>query len=166
MPTALFITSPIIMKLLEDRLPIQNITVMVQKEAAERLAALPGTRASAVRCAVRYFAQPNMMFTVQAGSFYPAPKRDQRGGPAGHPANPRRGRAGRKSLLRPGAGGLRPAPQDRRQCHAAGLGLPRQQVADALAAAGLDPRVRPEQLTLEHFAALDAALRAAGPSAG
>ena len=49
---------------------------------------------------------------------------------------------------------------------AAGLGLPRQQVADALAAAGLDPRVRPEQLTLEHFAALDAALRAAGPSAG
>ena len=44
----------------------------------------------------------------------------------------------------------------------AGLGLPRQQVADALAAAGLDPRVRPEQLTLEHFAALDAALRATG----
>ena len=41
-----YITSPIIMKLLEDRLPIQNITVMVQKEAAERLAALPGTRAS------------------------------------------------------------------------------------------------------------------------
>ena len=38
-----YITSPIIMKLLEDKLPITNITVMVQKEAAERLAALPGT---------------------------------------------------------------------------------------------------------------------------
>ena len=70
-----YITSPIIMKLLEDKLPVENITVMVQKEAAERLAALPGTRESgAVSCAVRYFAQPRMMFTVQAGSFYPAPK--------------------------------------------------------------------------------------------
>ena len=43
---------------------------------------------------------------------------------------------------------------------AAGLGLSRQQVAQALQDAGLDPRVRPEQLTLEDFAAVDAALRA------
>ena len=41
-----YITSPIIMKLLEEKLPVENITVMVQKEAAERLAAQPGTRAS------------------------------------------------------------------------------------------------------------------------
>ena len=76
-----YITSPIIMKLLEDRLPVQNITVMVQKEAAERLAALPGTRASgAVSCAVRYFAQPKMMFTVQAGRFLPAPQGTRPGG--------------------------------------------------------------------------------------
>ena len=113
-----YITSPIIMKLLEDRLPIQNITVMVQKEAAERLAALPGTRASgAVSCAVRYFAQPKMMFTVQAGSFYPAPKVTSAVVRLDIRPTPRRGRAGRKSLLRPGAGGFRSAPQDRRQCH-------------------------------------------------
>ena len=44
-----YITSPIIMKLLEEKLPVENITVMVQKEAAERLAAQPGTRASGGR---------------------------------------------------------------------------------------------------------------------
>ena len=48
-----YITSPIVMKLLGDRLPIRNLTVMVQKEAADRLAAAPGTRASsAISCAV------------------------------------------------------------------------------------------------------------------
>ena len=161
-----YITSPIIMKLLEDRLPIQNITVMVQKEAAERLAALPGTRASgAVSCAVRYFAQPKMMFTVQAGSFYPAPKvtsavvrLDIRPTPAVAVPDEKAYFA----LVRAAFGQRRKTAAN---AIAAGLGLPRQQVADALAAAGLDPRVRPEQLTLEHFAALDAALRAAGPSA-
>ena len=158
-----YITSPIIMKLLEDRLPVQNITVMVQKEAAERLAALPGTRASgAVSCAVRYFAQPKMMFTVQAGSFYPAPKvtsavvrLDIRSTPAVAVPDEKAYFA----LVRAAFGQRRKTAAN---AIAAGLGLPRQQVADALAAAGLDPRVRPEQLTLEHFAALDAALRAAG----
>ena len=158
-----YITSPIIMRLLEDRLPVQNITVMVQKEAAERLAALPGTRASgAVSCAVRYFAQPKMMFTVQAGSFYPAPKvtsavvrLDIRPTPAVAVPDEKAYFA----LVRAAFGQRRKTAAN---AIAAGLGLPRQQVADALAAAGLDPRVRPEQLTLEHFAALDAALRAAG----
>ena len=52
-----YITSPIVMKLLGDRLPIESLTVMVQKEAADRLAAVPGTRASsAISCAVNYYA--------------------------------------------------------------------------------------------------------------
>ncbi len=70
-----YITSPIVMKLLGDRLPIRNLTVMVQKEAADRLAAAPGTRASsAISCAVSYYATSKMMFTAAPGSFYPAPK--------------------------------------------------------------------------------------------
>ena len=72
-----YITSPIVMKLLGDRLPIQNLTVMVQKEAADRLAAAPGTRASsAISCAVSYYATSKLMFTAAPGSFYrrsPAP---------------------------------------------------------------------------------------------
>ena len=60
------------MKLLGDRLPIESLTVMVQKEAADRLAAAPGTRASsAISCAVSYYATSKMMFTAAPGSFYP-----------------------------------------------------------------------------------------------
>ena len=70
-----YITSPIVMKLLGDRLPIESLTVMVQKEAADRLAAVPGTRASsAISCAVNYYATSRLMFTAAPGSFYPAPK--------------------------------------------------------------------------------------------
>ena len=70
-----YITSPIVMKLLEDKLPIEHITVMVQHEAAQRLCAEPGTReAGAVTYAVHYYAQPKLLFTVSPGSFYPAPK--------------------------------------------------------------------------------------------
>ena len=70
-----YITSPLVMKLLEDRLPLQHITVMVQREAAQRLAALPGTRgAGAVSYAVHYYACPQVLFSVQPGSFYPPPK--------------------------------------------------------------------------------------------
>lgn len=156
-----YITSPIIMKLLEDKLPIDNITVMVQKEAAERLAALPGTRESgAVSCAVRYFAQPRMMFSVQAGSFYPAPKvtsavvrMDIRPTPAVSVPDEKAYFA----LVRAAFGQRRKTAAN---SIAAGLGIPRPQVTAALEAAGLDTRVRPEQLTLEDFAAVDAALRA------
>ena len=48
---------------------------LIQKEAADRLAAVPGTRASsAISCAVNYYAASRLMFTAAPGSFYPAPK--------------------------------------------------------------------------------------------
>ena len=72
-----YITSPVIMKLLEERLPVEAITVMVQKEAALRICAEAGTRqCGAVTIAVRYYAQPRVLFSVSAGSFIPAPKVD------------------------------------------------------------------------------------------
>lgn len=72
-----YITSPVIMKLLEERLPVEAITVMVQKEAALRICAEAGTRqCGAVTIAVRYYAQPRVLFSVSAGSFMPAPKVD------------------------------------------------------------------------------------------
>ena len=72
-----YITSPVIMKLLEERLPIKALTVMVQKEAADRLCAQMGTRATgAVTAAVRYYSEPKLLFKVSAGSFMPAPKVD------------------------------------------------------------------------------------------
>ena len=154
-----YITSPILMKLLGEKLPIRFITVMVQKEAADRLAAAPGTRESgAISCAVSYYAQPQMLFTVQPGSFYPAPKvtsavvkLDIRPTPAVKVED----EEAYFALVRAAFGQRRKTAAN---SIAAGLGLPKETVLAALEAAGLDPRVRPEKLTLEDFAALRCAL--------
>ncbi len=72
-----YITSPIIMMLLESRLPITSITVMVQKEAADRLCAQVGTReAGAVTVAVTYYAEKEILFDVDRSSFMPPPNVD------------------------------------------------------------------------------------------
>lgn len=72
-----YITSPVIMKLLESRLPIEEIVVMVQKEAAERFCAEIGSRESgAVTVAVNYYANAEMLFEVTKDCFYPSPKID------------------------------------------------------------------------------------------
>lgn len=72
-----YITSPIIMMLLESRLPIKTITTMVQKEAGQRLCAPVGTRdMGAVTVAVNYFSKAKILFNVSRGSFMPAPNVD------------------------------------------------------------------------------------------
>ncbi|MDO4406910.1 MAG: 16S rRNA (adenine(1518)-N(6)/adenine(1519)-N(6))-dimethyltransferase RsmA [Eubacteriales bacterium] len=72
-----YITSPVIMKLLSEELPVENLTVMVQKEAADRLCADVGTRAAgAVTVAIQYYAEAEQLFFVSKGSFLPAPKVD------------------------------------------------------------------------------------------
>lgn len=72
-----YITSPIIMRLLESRLPIDEIEVMVQREAAQRLCAEIGSReAGAVSVAVEYFGESEILFEVGRESFFPSPKVD------------------------------------------------------------------------------------------
>ena len=72
-----YITSPIIMMLLESRLPLDKITVMVQKEAAERICAEVGSRdAGAVTVAVNYYADSEILFGVRRNSFMPPPNVD------------------------------------------------------------------------------------------
>lgn len=72
-----YITSPVIMALLESRLPIDEIVVMVQKEAGERLCAKVGSRlAGAVTVAVHYYADSEILFDVSRDSFMPSPKVD------------------------------------------------------------------------------------------
>nr|MCR5718817.1 16S rRNA (adenine(1518)-N(6)/adenine(1519)-N(6))-dimethyltransferase RsmA [Oscillospiraceae bacterium] len=69
-----YITSPLIMRLLEEKLPIETITVMVQKEAAQRMCAPIGSRESgAVSVAVAYYGEAEKLFDVSRGSFMPAP---------------------------------------------------------------------------------------------
>ncbi len=150
-----YITSPIIMKLLEENLSIDNITVMVQKEAAARICAAPGSReAGAISLAVQYYSRPQVCFNVSPGSFYPPPKvtssvirLDIKKEKDVHPAS-------EKNMFRL----IKAAFGQRRKTFvnsvSANLSLPKAQVESALSATGLDLMVRPEKLTLKEFAAL------------
>ena len=154
-----YITSPIVMKLLGDRLPIESLTVMVQKEAADRLAAAPGTRASsAISCAVSYYATSKMMFTAAPGSFYPAPKVTSavvRMEIRPTPAVQVEDEAGYFALVRAAFGQRRKTAAN---AIASGLGMPKDAVTAAIEAAGFDARIRPEALTLEDFAKIQSTL--------
>lgn len=150
-----YITSPLVMRLLEERLPVESITVMVQKEAAERLCAAPGSRAAgAVSYAVSYYARPKLLFAVQPGSFYPPPRVTSavirlellKTPPVDTPDE-----AGFFRLIRAAFGQRRKAAAN---AVSAGLGLPKPMVTDAMRAAGLGALARPEQLSLADFCAL------------
>lgn len=70
-----YITTPIIMKLLEDRLDIESITVMIQKEVADRLVAKPGeANTGAITYAINYYTNPTRIYEVDKTSFIPAPE--------------------------------------------------------------------------------------------
>lgn len=72
-----YITSPVIMKLLEEKLPIKAITVMVQLEAADRICAAVGSReCGAITASINYYAKPKKLFRVNRGSFMPSPNVD------------------------------------------------------------------------------------------
>ena len=72
-----YVTSPIIMHLLKSDLPIDSITVMVQKEAGERICADVGDKkAGAITVAVSYYSSAKKLFDVPRSSFYPSPKVD------------------------------------------------------------------------------------------
>lgn len=69
-----YITTPIIMQLLESRVPLANVTVMVQKEVAERMQAKPGTKEyGALSLAVQYYARPYLAANVPPNCFMPRP---------------------------------------------------------------------------------------------
>lgn len=72
-----YITTPIIMRFLEEEQPFSSITVMIQKEVAERMAAKPGTKEyGALSAAVQFFTRPRIIGKVPASVFMPPPKVD------------------------------------------------------------------------------------------
>lgn len=154
-----YITSPVIMTLLESRLPLKAVTVMVQREAAQRLCAPVGSRLSgAVTVAVDYYAEARKLFDVSAGSFMPAPKvdssvirldiREKPGIEVGdeklffsmvHAAFSQRRKTASNSI-------------------SSGTGIPKAVVAEAIERCGFPPAVRAESMTGEQLAALCEAL--------
>ncbi|HHV51541.1 MAG TPA: 16S rRNA (adenine(1518)-N(6)/adenine(1519)-N(6))-dimethyltransferase RsmA [Clostridiales bacterium] len=149
-----YITSPILMKLLESRLPVDSITVMVQKEAADRICAKPGTReCGAVTLAVWYYSEPQKLFPVSRGSFMPAPNVDSAVIRLNIRKNPPCEVKDEKAMFRL----IKAAFGQRRKTlpnSLMGAGLSRDEAISLLDAAGIPRQARAEQLTLEQFAEL------------
>lgn len=148
-----YITSPVIMRILEEKLPINSLTVMVQKEAAERICAAPGTRESgAISAAVHYYAEPKMLFKVSAGSFLPAPKVDSEVIKLEILKKPPVETADEKMFFRV----VKAAFMQRRKTAAnslsAGLGMPKAEVNILLEKSGIKPSARAEEMTMQDFA--------------
>ena len=150
-----YITSPVIMKLLDERPPIRAMTVMVQKEAADRLCAQMGTReCGAVTAAVRYYSTPRMLFRVSRGSFMPAPNVDSAVIRLDISPEPKYKVTDEKLFFRI----VRAAFEQRRKQMvnplSSTLGIDKQTLAEMLESCGIKPTARPEELKMEEFAAL------------
>jgi len=147
-----YITSPCIMRLLEARLNIRRVTVMVQKEVAQRICAPPGGRDyGAISAAVQYFAQPELLFNVPPSCFYPRPEvssavivlrmREAYGSDAQRYLQTVRAMfAMRRKTVR----------SNLRQS----FGMTQSQAGETLRAAGIDENARAETLSVKDFLAL------------
>ncbi|HIS77630.1 MAG TPA: 16S rRNA (adenine(1518)-N(6)/adenine(1519)-N(6))-dimethyltransferase RsmA [Candidatus Merdivicinus excrementipullorum] len=150
-----YITSPIIMALLEQRLPIKAVTVMVQKEAGDRLCApMPSRECGAVTAAVRYYSEPKVLFPVSRGSFCPAPNVDSMvirlDVKDALPLQPEE----EKTLFRVVKAAFGQRRKTLPNTLSAGLGISKAEAAEKLAAAGLKPTARAEELSMEQFCRL------------
>ena len=154
-----YITSPVIMKLLEEKLPIKALTVMVQKEAADRLCAQMGTRAcGAVTAAVRYFSEPRLLFKVSAGSFMPAPKVDSAVIRMDVYKKPKLDVNDEKLYFRVVRGAFSQRRKTVLNSVSSALGIDKATLTQAFSEAGVNPALRPEAMSLENFAALSNAI--------
>ncbi len=148
-----YITSPVIMKLLEDKLPIDSITVMVQKEAAQRLCAKVGTRdSSAITVAVNYYSEPGLLFHVSAGSFMPAPKVDSAVIRLDINETPRAQAKDEKMFFKVVKASFAQRRKTVVNSISSSLSIEKAKVEEALVNSGVSKTARAEQLTLEDFA--------------
>ena len=155
-----YITSPIIMMLLEQRLPIKSITVMVQKEAGTRLCAKMGTRdMGAVTVAVNYFSQPKVLFNVSRGSFMPAPNVDSCVVRFDIKDKTPEGVSDEKFFFKVVRGAFSQRRKTLANSVASSLGFDKSVVINAIEKADLSPNVRPEQLSMEEFIAFAECLK-------
>ncbi len=157
-----YITTPIIMGLFENHVPLQSITIMVQKEVADRMQVGPGTKDyGALSLAVQYYAKPEIVAIVPPNCFIPRP------GVASavirltryeEPPVQVRDEAFLFALIRASFNQRRKTLANGLS-NAQNLSLTREQVTEALESMGLSPTVRGEALTLSQFAALSELLK-------
>lgn len=152
-----YITTPIIMKLFESRARIESITVMVQKEVADRMAAGPGGKDyGSLSLAVGYYAKAVTVMDVPPSSFIPQPNVGSAVVNLSRYTEPRVKVQDEKRLFEI----VRTAFNQRRKTlsnslsNNPSLGVSRQEVTDGLVKMGVDEKARGEILTLEQFAEL------------
>jgi len=152
-----YITTPIIMGLFESHVPIDSITIMVQKEVAERMQAGPGTKDyGALSLAVQYYAKPELVANVPPNCFMPRPNVGSAVIRLTRHNEAQVQTADEKLLFAL----IRASFNQRRKTlvnglnNAAGISYTKQQVVKALEKMGLPANVRGEALTLEQFAEL------------
>lgn len=150
-----YITSPIITMLLEEKLPIKAITVMIQKEAADRLSTPVGSRDSgAITVCTNYYAEVKHLFNVSRGSFMPPPNVDSTVIRLDIRPEPAVKVSDEKKFFRMVKAAFAQRRKTAVNSIASGMGLSKNQVAEALQKSGLDVNVRAEKLTMEELAAL------------
>lgn len=155
-----YITSPVIMALLESRIPISAVTVMVQKEAAARLCAPVGSRdAGAVTVAVNYYAEAKKLFDVSAGSFMPAPKVDSSVIRLDIRPTPTVELSDEKFFFKVVKAAFGQRRKTASNSLSSGLGIPKDRINAAIAAAGFPPTVRAESLDMQALALLSECIK-------
>lgn len=150
-----YITSAVIMKLLEDNLPFTSIVVMMQKEVAARIGASSNTKDYSVfTLALEYYAQAQTLFNVPRTVFMPAPNVDSvvvKITPRKTPAVKVKNEALFFKTVRAGFSMRRKTMLN---CISAGFNLPKDQVRLLLEKSGIEENSRAENLSIEHFALL------------
>ena len=152
-----YITTPIIMGLFESHVPVDSITVMVQKEVADRMQTGPGSKDyGALSLAVQYYAKPEIVANVPPNCFMPRPKVGSAVIRLTRHQNPPVTAKDEKLMFRI----IRASFNQRRKTLANGLSnsdkidLPKDVITEAIAKLGKGESVRGESLSLEEFAAL------------
>lgn len=152
-----YITTPIIMALFEQHVPLANVTVMVQKEVAARMKSGPGSKDyGALSLAVQYYAEPYIVANVPCNCFMPRPNVDSAVIRLTRYEEPPVQVKDEKMLFKI----IRASFNQRRKTlqnglnNSSELNFTKDQIAAAIAEAGFSPSVRGEALTLEQFAKL------------
>lgn len=155
-----YITSPLIMRLLEEHLPLETITVMVQKEAAVRLCAPIGSRAAgAVSVAVNYYGTAEKLFDVSRGSFMPSPNVDSAVIQITLHKEQQWNIPDEESFFRMVKAGFSQRRKQLSGVLAGAFGISKAEMQQLFAEADIPPAARIEALTMEQLAALAAKLR-------
>lgn len=150
-----YITSPVITMLLESRLPIKAVTVMIQKEAADRLCTPVGSRDSgAITVCTNYYAEVKQLFNVSRGSFMPAPNVDSTVIRLDIRETPAVKVSDEKKFFKMVKAAFAQRRKTALNSISSGMGLSKTQVAQALRNSGLDENVRAEKLTMDELALL------------